>query len=812
MKNEGTICNECGFVLDTLVSPKFCPACGCELLAEDSAIEPAEPVVANDENIDLGVMDLSSLPPIAVLPASPPPPPPRPASQDAGSSVDSDNSILGGNPQRYVIIGLVSGLLFSLLTTIGLLAWVMLSRPQATDVARNDTANVAATDTTIEETDPLPQILDAKDGDKQPALTNHKQTSSDAVQSDRKPAKTRKSTNFATGQTPTQIDSTLAAGLVPAIKEETSFVKKRSRGELIASIKDATVYIQVQGTKGSGSGTGFVFLREKDFGYVVTNAHVVKSDIDKIEKVVCVFRSGLPQQTKHEAKILYVDKDADLAILQVQAEDLPEPIDTSMPEEVYETLSVMIAGFPFGEMMNVNQDRLEITIGQGSVSSIRNDDRGRTRVLQIDGDINPGNSGGPVLDQEGRLVAIANATIQGTNIGFAIPRRFLDDITRGDVTSVAVVPEGSTTTSLKYKVEANIIDPLFRIQYISILVFQQPDVDLVPETGLPWPAAAREPMLEQVFGITSRRGDEVKMLTTFEIPITEANADQLHYQIKINYRDKSHVFQSPALIASTKESGFALLQPARKVDLPPDNLEPDSDRLATHLSRAMSIKLPAKLADFDFDQGTGDIYGTDFENGRVSRFAGKDLRFGRVGEPTHAEIGGHPIGILLKPFQEKEHLFVRSHDSPAFLVLDPQTMKVQHTITVEAESITKLSGSRNPTDPMVFYVGQNRGEKFLGAIDIRTSRDLGNLGYPVLDAEITSDGKHLAIATNRPRSSVSYLRRESELTDDRPTFSRSTSRIVPARQVDRLGNSDLFQVYDGMWGDQLRERVTQASN
>src|SRR5438046_133142 len=78
-------------------------------------------------------------------------------------------------------------------------------------------------------------------------------------------------------------------------------------------------------------------------------------------------------------------------------------------------------GAATGTALSTTRGNPAVTVGKGTVSSLREDEAGEVAVVQIDGDINPGNSGGPVVDGQGRLVGIAVAKITGTRIGLAIP-------------------------------------------------------------------------------------------------------------------------------------------------------------------------------------------------------------------------------------------------------------------------------------------------------------------------------------------------------------------------------------------------------
>ena len=84
-------------------------------------------------------------------------------------------------------------------------------------------------------------------------------------------------------------------------------------------------------------------------------------------------------------------------------------------------------GFPFGRTLNVGRDSLssvvpEITTTTGTVSSLRADDSGARRFVQVDGNVNPGNSGGPLVNKDGFAVGVIQSRLKdATSIAFAIP-------------------------------------------------------------------------------------------------------------------------------------------------------------------------------------------------------------------------------------------------------------------------------------------------------------------------------------------------------------------------------------------------------
>ena len=151
-------------------------------------------------------------------------------------------------------------------------------------------------------------------------------------------------------------------------------------------------------------------------GYIVTNVHVV-ADADEI-----VVRLG--DHSEHKAKVVGLDPRTDVALLKIEARDLPAlPFGDSDRLEVGEP--VMAIGNPFGFEQTVTTGIVsakERFIGSGPYDDF----------IQTDASVNPGNSGGPLVDTRGTLVGINTAIFSQTGgsvgIGFAIPVNLAKDV------------------------------------------------------------------------------------------------------------------------------------------------------------------------------------------------------------------------------------------------------------------------------------------------------------------------------------------------------------------------------------------------
>jgi len=174
-------------------------------------------------------------------------------------------------------------------------------------------------------------------------------------------------------------------------------------------------YGSFQGQMSSGSGTGIIMTSD---GYVVTNAHVVTLTNGSIASAIEVL---LSDGARYEATVVGIDTRTDLAVLKIDASDLPyATFGDSDQIEIGET--VIAIGNPGGT-------ELTSSVSQGIISGLNrliktSSDGYSINCLQTDAAINPGNSGGPLVNQYGQVIGINSAKLVDTQyegIGFAIP-------------------------------------------------------------------------------------------------------------------------------------------------------------------------------------------------------------------------------------------------------------------------------------------------------------------------------------------------------------------------------------------------------
>ena len=162
------------------------------------------------------------------------------------------------------------------------------------------------------------------------------------------------------------------------------------------------------------SGSGFIISSD---GYVVTNAHVIDDSKDVTVE--------LEDKRELKAKVIGVDKLSDIALLKVEASDLPI-VKLGDSDKLDVGQWVVAMGTPFG---------LDYTATQGIVSALSRSLPKDSYVpfIQTDAAVNPGNSGGPLFDLDGQVIGV-NSQIYSRSggymgVSFAIPSNIVKNVT-----------------------------------------------------------------------------------------------------------------------------------------------------------------------------------------------------------------------------------------------------------------------------------------------------------------------------------------------------------------------------------------------
>jgi S1-C subfamily serine protease len=170
-----------------------------------------------------------------------------------------------------------------------------------------------------------------------------------------------------------------------------------------------------------GIGSGFIVRSD---GYIVTNNHVVEN----ARQLQVILRDGAK---KYDARVVGTSPDDDIAVLKVDAQNLPALTWGDSSALRVGQLAIAI-GSPLGQQNSVTKGVISalhrsISVpdpGTGQVENILN-------AIQTDAQINPGNSGGPLLNSAGQVIGVNFAIEQaqaGPGLGFALDGNAARDI------------------------------------------------------------------------------------------------------------------------------------------------------------------------------------------------------------------------------------------------------------------------------------------------------------------------------------------------------------------------------------------------
>lgn len=164
-------------------------------------------------------------------------------------------------------------------------------------------------------------------------------------------------------------------------------------------------------------GSGALIDRD---GHIVTNWHVVEG----AEKIFVTLMDG----RRFDATLLDADQLLDVALLRIEAPELPDPMEIGDSDALQIGETVIALGNPFGPIMQDPRPTVTAGVVSATNRTFRPDVEKKKvyrDMVQTDAPINPGNSGGPLVDITGRMIGlntfIVSSSGASAGIGFAIP-------------------------------------------------------------------------------------------------------------------------------------------------------------------------------------------------------------------------------------------------------------------------------------------------------------------------------------------------------------------------------------------------------
>jgi len=211
--------------------------------------------------------------------------------------------------------------------------------------------------------------------------------------------------------------------------------------EGINKIYDAAVVVEAY-SKGTlvSTGSGFVFSKNDNSAYVMTNHHVIEDS----SEIKVTFLDG----TITDAVLKGSDEYADIAVLEIDPSLVKKVAIFGSSEKINLGDTVFTIGAPMGKeyagtvtrgILSGKNRLVSVSISGGSDDWIMN-------VMQTDAAINPGNSGGPLCNVNGEVIGINSLKVVESSVeglGFAIPiedaNKYAEKIIKGEKISRAYI-------------------------------------------------------------------------------------------------------------------------------------------------------------------------------------------------------------------------------------------------------------------------------------------------------------------------------------------------------------------------------------
>ncbi len=191
--------------------------------------------------------------------------------------------------------------------------------------------------------------------------------------------------------------------------------------DAVEKVYDAVVVVKTYVKKDLyATGTGFVYKKDNEKAYILTNNHV----IEKGDAIHVEFTDGHVVETKVEGKDVY----SDTAVLSLSVDEILSVAEMGSSEDARVGDTVFTVGAPLDSDTYSGTVTRGILSGKNRLVSVSSKNSSTSdmvmSVLQTDAAINSGNSGGPLVNANGEVIGINSLKLATTGVegmGFAIP-------------------------------------------------------------------------------------------------------------------------------------------------------------------------------------------------------------------------------------------------------------------------------------------------------------------------------------------------------------------------------------------------------
>ncbi|MEZ6123715.1 MAG: hypothetical protein R3C49_11125 [Planctomycetaceae bacterium] len=233
-----------------------------------------------------------------------------------------------------------------------------------------------------------------------------------------------------------------------------------------------------------------------------------------------------------------------------------------------------------------------------------------------------------------------------------------------------------------------------------------------------------------------------------------------------------------------------------------------------------TVRLANVCTDFAVHPETQDLYAVQTSPPLALKFAAKSLcrtphseteqPIAIVAADCEQPIMEGACAIRIRQFDDRTLIAVVGTMDPRMMLLDAETLQVLHDIPLAATDVWQIASSHSPTDPWLYYFYGSGHRCGMGAVDLRTMKDLGTVIHECMDGAVSADGRFAWCRGSMNPSGLRCYERTNPVTDQRPEFRMSIGdhKGMPEWVPDPGGE---FTASGGtLFTTDLRHQITQV--
>lgn len=436
--------------------------------------------------------------------------------------------------------------------------------------------------------------------------------------------------------------------------------------ERLAALEEATVLVLIPNSDfGPARGSGVLIRTDNEKGYVATTFHNITPALGTGKGVEVVLRSGTEHEQVVNAKIVATYERRDVALLEISAADLPEPVALPREQTARDGDAIYVLGFPLGDAIPGTKAPASLAIRNGTIAGINQRDSGYVYSIEIKGQFDPGQSGGPIVNEVGNFVGLCRVKPGETLNRPALPATEISTLFDGAVADFKFSERRSSEKSVIINVIARINNIGGAIQNTRIqLQPKDSDLDLnKPNAGEEW-----GPISD--FSTSSALQIEGSSASG-EITLESDPKEDKPYYAQIEFTDRNGVkhytepkvwtigFSTAGVLTDYSSLG---IDPSTEFsDASPRTAPEPDDWLGAQTKRGESAMARIK----------SEVTGTRFKHTTQShhdlRLSVADLNFGELADSPQWDPASHIAYVLCTEPEHPERSVLRAISMPDFV-------------------------------------------------------------------------------------------------------------------------------------------------